>query len=117
MSSLIYVPADIPIEYKYIDMNANAGYFDLYNKEQFRNETATYYRVFFDYNEDFFLSYSKSFGTYTTTYKEITRTNDFLYRRDLDGIFVVSFIIILFLIWAFNIVTRFVYKGGIFGKD
>lgn len=116
MSNLIYVPADIPTEYKYIDMNAKAGYFDLYNKKEFRNETTTYYRVFFDYKEDFVLSYSKSFGSYTTTYQEITRTSDFFHRRDLDGIFVVSFIIILFIIWALNIVTRLVYKGGIFGK-
>lgn len=47
MQDKLYVPAEILEQgYKYVDFNN--GYVDLYNKPYFRDETATYYRIYYN---------------------------------------------------------------------
>lgn len=104
---------DIPSEYHYAVFNN--GYITLYNKESARNETLNYYRVYTTNNGFFYSTGSQSFGNYTTSFQNIDVSNNWLYRSDIDKIFVVCFIIFFMFIFVFNIVTSVFKKGGVFG--
>lgn len=111
----VYRPKSIPSNYKYVDVTRD--YIDFYNKGSFRNESTTYYRVYYNYNEDLAVAYNRTFGsTYTTYFAEVPTSSSFYYRKDIDGIFVITAIIVVFSIWLINLVTSLVVKGGVFGN-
>lgn len=52
-------------------------------------------------------------STIELTYQPVS--HDFWFRRDVDSIFLITFIFVLFGIWTCNLITSFVKKGGLFG--
>lgn len=108
----LYV-GDIPTEFSYAVYGSN--YVTLYAQSSARNEVLPYYRVYLNYNGFYYSSGTTTFGNTTTTFDPIKTTNNWLYRSDIDKIFVVSFICILLFIFIFNIVTSVFKKGGVFG--
>lgn len=105
---------DIPQDFHYASFGN--GYIDLYNKPQGHNETLNYYRVYTNNNGFFYTTGTTSFGQYyTTSFQDISVSNDWLYRSDIDKIFIVCFIIFLMFIFVFNIVTSVFKRGGVFG--
>lgn len=106
--------ADIPSEYHYAVFSDN--YITLYNQPSGYNETLNYYRVYTTNNGFFYSQGYTDFGRYQTTiFTDINVSNNWLYRSDIDKIFLVCFIIILMFIFVFNIVTSVFKKGGVFG--
>ena len=104
---------DIPSEYKYAQFSSD--YITLYNKPQGYNETLPYYRIY-DKEGFFYSEGTQTFSQYnTTTFTEIPVSNNWMYRQDIDKIFLVCFIIFFMFIFTFNIVTSVFKKGGVFG--
>ncbi len=109
----LYV-GDIPLEYHYAVFNN--GYITLYNKPSAINENLYYYRVYTNNNGFYYSTGYQSFSRYDTTYfQDIKVSNDWMYRTDIDKIFIVCFIIFFMFIFVFNIVTSMFKKGGVFG--
>lgn len=105
---------DIPLEYHYAVFSDN--YITLYNQPSGYNETLSYYRVYTTNNGFYYSTGQTYFGRYETQYfTSIDVSNDWIYRSDIDKIFVCCFIIFLMFIWLFNIVTSVFKKGGVFG--
>lgn len=104
---------DIPSEYKYAVFSSD--YITLYNQPSGYNETLPYYRIY-DKEGFYYSQGTQSFSQYNpTTFTEIKVSNDWLYRQDIDKIFIVCFIIFFMFIFVFNIVTSIFKKGGVFG--
>lgn len=104
---------DIPSEYKYAQFSGD--YITLFNKPQGQNETLPYYRIY-DKEGFYYSQGTQTFGNYNTTYfTEIPVSNNWMYRQDIDKIFLVCFIIFFMFIFVFNIVTSMFKKGGVFG--
>lgn len=109
----LYV-GDIPQEYHYAVFSTD--YITLYNKPSAYNEVLDYYRVYNNSMGFYYSTGQQSFSRYDTTYfTDIKVSNDWLYRSDIDKIFVVCFIIFFMFIFVFNIVTSIFKKGGVFG--
>ena len=105
---------EIPLDYHYAVFNDN--YITLYNQPSGYNETLNYYRVYTTNNGFYYSTGHTDFGRYQTQYfTNINVSNDWIYRSDIDKIFVCCFIIFLMFIWLFNIVTSVFKKGGVFG--
>lgn len=104
---------DIPSDYHFAAFSN--GYITLYNKQNGRNETLSYYRVYTNNNGFYYSEGEQSFGNNTTNFTEINVSNDWMYRNDIDKIFTVCFIIFFMFIFVFNIVTSIFKKGGVFG--
>lgn len=103
---------DIPLDYKYAQFSN--GYITLFNKPYGNNETLDYYRIYTNNNGFYYSHGTQNFGSYNTTYfQEVEVSDNFLYRTDIDGIFTVTFIFIVFGIWLLNLITSFVHKGGV----
>lgn len=104
---------DIPSEYKYAQFSSD--YITLYNRPSATNTTLNYYRIY-DKDGFFYSEGTQTFGNYQTTYfTEIPVSNYWMYRQDIDKIFLVCFIIFFMFIFVFNIVTSMFKKGGVFG--
>lgn len=105
---------DIPSEYHYASFSN--GYITLYNKSSAYNETLSYYRIYTTNNGFFYSIGQQTFSRYDTTYfQDINVSNNWLYRNDIDKIFIVCFIIFFMFIFVFNIATSVFKKGGVFG--
>ena len=105
---------EIPLEYHYAVFSDN--YITLYNQPSGYNETLNYYRVYTTNNGFFYSQGDTDFGRYQATiFTDINVSNNWMYRSDIDKIFLVCFIIILMFIFVFNIVTSVFKKGGVFG--
>lgn len=105
---------DIPSDYKYGTISSD--YITLYNKPSGHNETLHYYRIYNSNNGWFYSEGDTTFGQYNTSYfMEFKTSNNWMYRTDIDKIFVVCFIIFFMFIFVFNIVTSVFKKGGVFG--
>lgn len=104
---------DIPLDYHYAQFNSNS--IRLYNKPSFQYETANYYQIYTTYNGFYYTTGTQSFGSNVSYFQDIKVSNDWLYRSDIDKIFIVSFIIIFMFIFIFNIITSCFKKGGVFG--
>lgn len=105
---------DIPKEYHYALFNN--GYIDLYNTNVLHNNTYTYYRVFTNVGGFYYEQRQTTVSAYTTTYtNNIDISNKSVYRQDFDSIVVITFIICLFAIWLFNLITSIIRKGGVLG--
>lgn len=108
----LYV-GDIPQDYKYAVFSSD--YITLYNQPTATNETLQYYRIFTNYENFMYVTGFTDFRYNTSTFTEISVSNNWLYRNDIDKIFTVSFFFILLFIFVFNIVTSVFKKGGVFG--
>lgn len=109
----LYV-GDIPLDYKYAVFSN--GYITLYNQPSAHNETLNYYRIYTSNNGFYYSTGSQNFGSYnTTTFQPVEVTDNYLYRTDIDGIVLISFIFCIFGIFLINIITSTVKKGGVFG--
>lgn len=105
---------EIPLDYKYAVFSN--GYITLYNEPSGYNETLPYYRIYTTNNGFYYSQGTQNFSQYQQTYfTEIEVTNEWLYRTDVDKIFIVCFIIFFMFIFVFNIVTSIYKKGGVFG--
>lgn len=105
---------DIPTDYRFADFGSN--YITLYNQQPYANATLPYYRVYFDYPGFYYSTGFTSFSSYNVrNFDTIKVSNDWLYRNDIDKIFLVCFIIIFMFIFCFNIITSCIKKGGVFG--
>lgn len=105
---------NIPQDFKYAVFYDD--YVRVFNEPSAQNQTLSYYDIYISYPGFYYRTGSQSFGQYTRTYfTEIPVSNNWLYRQDIDKIFVVCFIIFFMFIFVFNIVTSVIKKGGVFG--
>lgn len=105
---------DIPIDYHYAVFGN--GYIDLYNVPQGHNQILPFYRVYTNNNGFYYTTGSQTYGQYTTTtFQNINVSQDWLYRNDIDKIFIVCFIIFIMFLFVWNIITSCFKKGGVFG--
>lgn len=106
--------SDIPQEYHYAQFGSD--YITLYNQPSGHNQTLHYYRI---YNSDLGYYYSQgdtTFSQYNTTYfTDIPVSNNWMYRHDIDIIFVVCLCVFIMFLFVFNIITSCFKKGGVFG--
>lgn len=106
---------DIPQEFCYADFNNN--YIDLYNTNNFQPYTSyTYYRVYM-YDNAFYYE-QLEYETSKNNYREVTLidvTDNFMYRRDIDVIFVMTFCFVVLGLWLFNLISSIIRKGGALG--
>lgn len=105
---------DIPSSFHYASFGND--YITLYDRPSAVNVTIPYYRIY-DYEKGFYYTTGQqTFSNYNTSYfDDINVSNNWLYRSDIDKIFVVCFIIFFMFIFVFNIVTSVFKKGGVFG--
>lgn len=105
---------EIPLEYHFA--NFGNGYIDLYNVPVGHNNVLNYYRVYTNNNGFFYGTGTNSFSQYTTVnFQDIKVSDNWMYRSDIDKIFLVCFIIFFMFIFVFDIVTSMFKKGGVFG--
>lgn len=104
---------DIPSNYHYAVFSN--GYITLYDRASATNQTLNYYRIYTNNNGFYYSTGSTTFGYTTNYFEDINVSNNWMYRSDIDKIFVVCFIIFFMFIFVFNIVTSCFKKGGVFG--
>lgn len=104
---------DIPETYHYAVFSN--GYITLYNKAGAQNETLPYYRIYTTNNGFYYSSGTTNFGYTTTTFQNINVSKNWLYRSDIDKIFLVCFIIFFMFLFTFNLITSSIKRGGVFG--
>lgn len=104
---------DIPLDYKYAVFNN--GYITLYNKPSARNETLSYYRIYTNVNGFYYSTGSQNFGSNTNYFTEVEVSNNIVYRQDIDSIFLMTFILVIFGLWLLNFITSCIRKGGVLG--
>lgn len=104
---------DIPSEYHYARFNN--GYIDLFDRSSVYNQTLNYYRIYTNNNGFYYTTGTQQFYNNTTTFQNVDVSNNWMYRSDIDKIFIVCFIIFFMFIFVFNIVTSVFKKGGVFG--
>lgn len=115
MAKKIFVPAEIPQNYKYMG-NITNTYFDIYDRENIRNQSGTYYRIYYGLDPSYWEQYSYTGSSYyETTYQEFERTSSFLARPDNYKIVTVGFCIIFLIILLTNVITSIVKRGGVLG--
>lgn len=108
MSDKVYITEQIPDGYVY--GRVTDEYVILYNKKSFRNETADYYKIYFNYSSGLVVHDTQSFGNYTTTFEDIPVSRDVLDRPDFLNILGVTIIFTLCGIWLLNLITSFVKR-------
>lgn len=104
---------DIPPDYHYAVFSND--YIRLYRVPSAQNTTVDYYQIYTNYEGFFYSTGSQTVGNTRVYYNDISVSNDWLYRSDIDKIFTVVFIIILMFLFVFNIATSSIKKGGVFG--
>ena len=105
---------DIPLEYHYAQFGND--YITLYNQPSAQNETLNYYRIYENYDRFIYSEGQQQFSNYNRTYfNDISVSNSWWYRGDLDSILICVFIISFFFVFIFNIMTSCFKKGGVFG--
>lgn len=112
MADKIYVPDSIPQDYVYGEITRD--YVDLYNKGSFRDETVTYYRIYYNYSSGLVQERTRTFSSYNTTFAELPTSREVFDRPDFCNILSCVFFVCIFGILLFNIITSFVRKGGLF---
>ena len=114
MNVKVYLPEEVPEGYKYGTITSD--YVELFNKSSFQGETATYYRIYYNYNGGVVQTGTRSFSSYSPTYySEVPVSRDIFDYPCIDKVFLICFIIVLGLIWLTNLFTSIVRKGGLFG--
>lgn len=114
MSDKIYIPDSVPDGYVYGTINNY--YVDLFNKRQFQNESATYYRIYYSYSSGLVTESVRSFSGYNpTTYDELPVSRSVFDRPDFFNILSITLLLTVCGLWLFNLITSFVRKGGVLG--
>lgn len=113
MSDKIYVNSDIPSSYKYAVFSGD--YVTLYAQPSARNETIDFYRIYFKYSYDTYISGQQTFGNNTTTFTEVETSSNFLDRPDSYKMVTIIFVLVFFAIWLLNMFTSMIRKGGLLG--
>ena len=103
---------DIPSNYHYARFGSN--YVDLYDTPTLTG-TKDYYRVYFYENFFCYDTGSTNYNYQTYYAKDINVSSNFWYRRDMPYICLETFILCVFFVFVFNIVTSVFRKGGVFG--
>lgn len=106
---------DIPEEYHYAVFSND--YITLYNTNNFySNGTYDYYRIYTNLGGFYYVQGQTTVNNYNTiTVQDVNVSQNWLYRQDINKIFIVLFIICVLFIFVFNIVTSVFKKGGVFG--
>lgn len=104
---------DIPSDYHYAVFSND--YVRLYRVPSAQNQTVDYYQIYTNYDGFFYSTGSQTVGNTRTYYTDISVSNYWMYRSDIDKIFTVCFIIVLMFIFCFNLITSCIKKGGVFG--
>lgn len=113
MSDKVYLPASVPEGFVYGEITRD--YVDVYNKRSFQNETATYYRIYYNYSSGLIQERTRTFSSYNaTTFAELPTSREVFDRPDFVNILSCVFFVCIFAILLFNIITSFVRKGGLF---
>lgn len=114
MSDKIYIPDGVPDGYIYGSISNY--YVDLFNKQSFQNETATYYRVYYGYSSGLVSQYTRSFSGYNpTTYEQLPVSRSVFDRPDFINILTITLLLTVCGLWLVNLITSFIRKGGVFG--
>lgn len=114
MSDKIYIPDSVPDGFIYGTINNY--YVDLFNKRQFQNETAPYYRIYYGYSSGLVGEYTRSFSSYSpTVFEELPVSRSVFDRPDFINILTITLLITVCGLWLFNLITSFIRKGGVFG--
>lgn len=107
----IYVGQNIPLDYTYAIWGSN--YVDLFNSPTLEyGYTYHYYRLYFYENTFLYTEGDREGSRYTTSTTLVETTDDFLYRRDIDSIFAMSFFVLFGVVLCINIITSVIKKGG-----
>lgn len=115
MADRVYLPDSIPQDYVYGEITRD--YVDLYNKRSFQNETATYYRIYYNYSSGLVQERIRTFSSYNpTTFSELPTSREVFDRPDFCNILSCVFFVCIFGILLFNIITSFIRKGGLFNE-
>ena len=104
---------DIPREFHFAQFNN--GYIDLYNTQELSGDNHEYYRIFTNCGGFYYSRGYRNFGYISQQAQNIDVTNDVIYRNDFPNILLMTFIITIFGIFLFNIITSLIRKGGLFG--
>lgn len=112
MSDKVYITDEIPNGYVYGEVTDD--YVILYNQKSFRNETADYYKIYFNYSSGLVTHGTQYFGNYTTTFEDIDVSRDILDRPDFLNILGVTIIFTLCGIWLLNLITSFIKRRRCF---
>ena len=113
MSDKVYITDEIPAGYVYGEVTDD--YVILYNQKSFRNETADYYKIYFNYSSGLVTHGTQYFGNYTTTFEDIDVSRDILDRPDFFNILGITIVFTLCGIWLLNLLTSFIKRGGVLG--
>lgn len=112
MSDKVYITDEIPDGYVYGEVTDD--YVILYNQKSFRNETADFYKIYFNYSSGLVTHGTQYFGNYTTTFEDIDVSRDILDRPDFLNILGVTIIFTLCGIWLLNLITSFIKRRRCF---
>ena len=113
MADKVYLSDCIPQGYVYGEITRD--YVDVYNKSVFQNETATYYRIYYNYSSGLVQERTRTFSSYNpTTFALLPTSREVFDRPDFVNILSCVFFVCIFGILLFNIITSFVRKGGLF---
>lgn len=113
----MYVPAEIPQDYKYLGNMTNT-YFDLYNTNNPRGQSVNYYRVFYSYDDNFNLVYSQTYSQYQDyNFPQIERTTSIFSNTHAVNYMTIAFIICFLIVFIANQITSIVKRGGIFANN
>lgn len=104
---------DIPLDYKFAVFSN--GYITLYNQGSARNETLFYYRIYTTNNGFYYSTGSQYFGNNISTFTQIPVSQSIVYRSDIDSIFLMTFLLVIFGLWLLNLITSCIRKGGVLG--
>lgn len=105
---------DIPTEYHYAVFSND--YITLYNTNFLYNGTYDYYRIYTNLGGFYYVQGQTTIGNYNSiTVQNVNVSDNWLYRQDIDKIFLVVFILCILFVFVFNIVTSVFKKGGVFG--
>lgn len=114
MKVKVYLPEDVPDGFKYGTITND--YVELFNKSSFQGETATFYRIYYNYNGGVVQTGTRSFSSYSPTYySEIPVSRDILDYPKADSLVIMVFIFVIGFIWLTNLFTSIIKKGGLFG--
>lgn len=114
MSDKIFLPDSIPAGYVYGSVTAD--YIDLYNKPVFQGETATYYRIYYNYSSGLVVPMERTFSNYSpTTFAELPTSRELMDRPDYFNILFITLAFTVCGLWLFNLMTSIIRKGGVFG--
>lgn len=104
---------DIPSEYHYARFFN--GYIDLYNTPDLVNKTVTKYRIYTNVDGFYYDVSEETFNYYDYTATNINVTDNICYRTDFANICSVTFIIVVFGVFLFNLISSAIRKGGLLG--